>query len=301
MGKACSESGNQVNIPWALHNFGCGDAHFYTMNIAQTPYIALQKKIIEIYDALSSHQDLTPREEINNLFSSLVDIVISTPKDLSAQLLSTPEIQTIQQDLLSICSKGEYELELAYAKKIRESHVPYETLAEFPYIENYKNLTAMEVEHLQPHTSDAHRILFIGGGPLPLSAILMAQIHNIQVDILDKDEAACSASKDVLQALGLEDRIRVIHGDISHTKTLDTYTAIILAALVGESQQEKDEILQHIVEHTHKGTLLILRSVQDLGKLLYPEVILNNDNITVVDFVHPIEDVINPILICTTK
>jgi nicotianamine synthase len=271
------------------------------MNITQTPYIALQKKIIDIYEALSSHQDLTPREEINNLFSSLVDIVISTPKDLSAQLLSTPEIQTIQQDLLSICSKGEYELELAYAKKIRESHVPYETLAEFPYIENYKNLTAMEVEHLQPHTSDAHRILFIGGGPLPLSAILMAQIHNIQVDILDKDEAACSVSKDVLQALGLEDRIRVIHGDISHTKTLDTYTAIILAALAGESRQEKDEIIQHIAKHTHKGTCLILRSVQDLGKLLYPEVILNNDAVTVVDFVHPTKDVINPILICTTK
>jgi nicotianamine synthase len=301
MGKACSESGNQINTPWALHSFGCGDAHFYTMNIAQTSYTALQKKIIDIYEALSLHQDLTPREEINNLFSSLVDIVISTPKDLSAQLLSTPEIQTIQQDLLSICSKGEYELELAYAKKIRESHVPYETLAEFPYIENYKNLTAMEVEHLQPHTSDAHRILFIGGGPLPLSAILMAQIHNIQVDILDKDETACSASKDVLQALGLEDQIRVIHGDISHTKTLETYTTVILAALVGESQQEKDKILQHIAEHTHKGTCLMLRSVQDLGKLLYPEVILNNDAVTIVDFVHPKKDVINPILICTTK
>ena len=42
--------------------------------------------------------------------------------------------------------------------------------------------------------------------------------------------------------------------------------------------------------------VFILRSVQDLGKLLYPEVILNNDAVTVVDFVHPTKDVINQYL-----
>lgn len=48
------------------------------------------------------------------------------------------------------------------------------------------------------------------------------------------------------------------------------FNVIFMAALVGRSDQEKHQILNHIRKYAHPGTLILVRSVDGARRLIYP-------------------------------
>lgn len=266
----------------------------------------LQEKIhdiVSIHGELSSARDLVPSTIINTNFSKLVSIVDTTPADSSKEILSDRKIAAIQHNLRKLSSQGESELERFWAEQIIKSNHAQATLVRFPYFENYERMTDFEVAGMKScDFHDSYKVLFVGSGPLPLSSIMMAGKHGFSVDNLDIDEKACQLSRDLIKELNLSEKVRVIHKNIFDITNFSQYKGIFIAALAGRNESEKIGIIEHVARHAEKGTHIVLRSVSDLGTLLYPEI--TADHLKSIDVVKKYErpkGVINNIIVGKTK
>lgn len=272
----------------------------------------LQEKIvsniISIHEALSSVKNLIPSPIVNREFTKLVSIVDNSNSnnsetDDSREILSNSKIEPIIKDIRLFSSKGESELEAFWAKKILKSDDPEVTMSYFPYYSNYKKMTEFEVGGMFAcDIHKRHKILFVGSGPLPLSSIMMAKIHGITVHNLDSSEEAVRISKKVVSALGLNKMIKIIKGNILDFKDLAEYDGVFVAALVGKDEEEKLKIIRYVSSHCNKDTHIILRSVTNLGTLLYPEITAKClDELSVVKIFDQPKGVINNIIVCKKK
>lgn len=230
----------------------------------------ISNNILNIHNTLASFSSFIPSTSVDITFSRLVSLVINTPDVLANQILSCPTIATIVPELQSYSSVGETALEEHWAKNFCElEKLNMDDLSQFPYFANYCALAKLEIAFLSEHHLLHTPLLFVGGGPLPLSAILYAVDHGLPVHIIDNNEEAVRLSSLLISKLGLQDLVTVTCVDImSYTPAEKT---IFLAAMVGKNQNEKENILEHIASVTSHDTTLISRSVEGLGELLYPK------------------------------
>lgn len=172
----------------------------------------------------------------------------------------------------------------------------YARLMEFPYYENYVDLTRMELSAINAVTPSApQRIAFIGSGPLPLTSLCMYDALKFSNDgkiadfklppesviiNIDHDLNAISQSTALCKKLG--QRARGMSFICQDAKSLELELSgcdvVFLAALVGATQREKESILTSIVGRMRPGSLLVIRTAHSLRTLLYP-----------VSFLHKIE------------
>ena len=230
-------------------------------------------KILDIHEELSFAKNFKPSEKINATFSELVAIVQNTTTNHSKKILNDKEIRLIQDDLRKMSSKAESELELFWAKRALKSSDVEKMLRAFPYYLNYDKMTDIEIANMQLcKTHGNHKALFVGSGPLPLSSILMVRKCGISIDNLDIKKEACALSKKLIKKIGLSEKIQTIHDNILDIHNLSGYQTIFIAALAGESEEEKTKIINHVVARSEKNTHIVMRSVSGLGTLLYPEI-----------------------------
>ncbi len=266
----------------------------------------LQRKIRDItsiHGELLSARDLIPSSVINTSFEKLVGIVDTTPADSSKEILSDGKIAAIQQSLRRLSSQGESELERFWAERILESDHTQTTLMRFPYFKNYERMTDFEVDGMMScDLHENHKILFVGSGPLPLSSIMMAQKYGFSVDNLDVDKKACELASGIIERLNLSEKLKVIHKDILDITDFSRYESVFIAALVGRDEAEKIRIIDHVAHYAEKGIHIVLRSVSDLGTLLYPEITAEHlKSIDVVKRCERPKGVINNIIVGKTK
>jgi nicotianamine synthase len=253
----------------------------------------MREAIHSLYLALNECDTLRPGPLVNDLFGRLVELVLNCPPASAAAVLDDPRIHSLRPKLRSLCSEGEQELEVAWASRIATSSEPRSELAGFPYLAHYRQLCRMEIDLLNRTTGAAVRsVAFIGAGPLPLSAIMLAGELGVQVDGLDRDPQAVASARAVVHALGVPGvRFRV--GDVSKAD-LASYDLVVLAALVGTSGLEKRRILRRLASSMTPRTLLLARSVRGLRTLLYPDIeLMPHDGFEVLAIEHPEGDVIN--------
>jgi len=247
----------------------------------------------ELYIQITKLESYTPTPKVDELFSALVAFVLNNKEE------NVSLTQTQRKKLQQISAKAEFELEWFWAQKISTSIEPKETLQNFPYIKNYQKLTALEWNALQACCNQVfQKALFVGGGPLPLSAILLAQHYKQEITILDNDEEACRLAERVISVLGLEKSVKIIHTDANEYLAYGDHTVIFVAALAGVDEVEKSAIVSKIkklsVPHTH----ILLRSSWGSRKLLYPAVHASQfAGLEHVIEIRPEDDVINSILI----
>jgi nicotianamine synthase len=257
------------------------------------------QSILTIHQTLTTSRDLSPSPHVNEAFFALVSLVLTTSHDEARAVLKDAAIQKIKKSLLKICSTGEYLLEHHWAHHIHESAEPDALIRQFPYYPNYEKIAALEYENMKRYsTKDPKKVLFIGSGPLPLSSILMARTYGLSVDNLDLSHDACDISRKLIHKLGLREKIRVYQGDIATMNTINSYDVVCLAALAGETSQEKKEILKTLSKKISPHALLIVRDASDLGELLYrtiPSASLKGFRILA--RCHSEDDVINPIIV----
>lgn len=249
--------------------------------------------ILDVHTRLQLLTDLRPRPEVNEMFTNLVQLVVNTPEETATAALRDPRIRDIVPSLRRICADGETELEHDWSRRVATHPDPAGELARFPYVSNYTQLSRMELGVLASATSDsASSVTFVGGGPLPLSALMIAAESDATVEVIDHDPRAVAAAERMTRALGTD----TISFQVSDAMGCDVSRSevVILAALVGTSPQEKQHALDHLSQSMPAGSFLLARSSRGLRTLMYPS--LPDDGLSgfdVLSVVHPVNDVIN--------
>jgi nicotianamine synthase len=161
-------------------------------------------------------------------------------------------------------------------------------LTEFPYYENYVDLTRMELAAIHAVTPSApQRVAFIGSGPLPLTSLCMYEAlecgreeklldlvtsEDIVIINIDHNHQAISQSAALCKKLGQRAcGMCFICQEAEYLEVeLSSCDVVYLAALVGATQREKEDVLVSIVERMQPGSLLVIRTAHSLRRLLYP-------------------------------
>lgn len=237
---------------------------------------------LDIYQKLKSLNSYKPTVEVNQLFSELVAYCLDNKNEIH---LTDEQVL----DLQNICSKAEEELESDFANKIITDKT---NLDDFVYYNNYKDQIKLEIESVKAFNSNVKNILFVGGGPLPLTAILLAKEYNINCDVIEKNESYCQTAEELLKKLKIQN-ITIINTEALDYGGYANYDLVIISALSQSNVFSKESLINQISSRT---PLTLARYATGNKILLYPDLnksIINNIALVV----NPIGNIINSSLI----
>jgi hypothetical protein len=263
-----------------------------------TAVAGLVDEIRRLHDRLAAAPSLRPGPEVDGLLHRLVDLVVADRADGEvAAVLADPAIVALRPSLIARCARAEHELELAWAEQIVASRLPRLTLLRFPYLQNYALLTALEHAALvragEGRPRMPRRVLFVGGGPLPLSAFHLARRLSVTVDVLDRDLRSVELARRLVDRLAVPG-VTIGPGDLADRHDLSGYDLVVLAALVGVTPAAKERHLRHLHRTMAPGAVLLARSAHGLRTLLYPEVDPGRlAGLRLVSLTHPTGPVLN--------
>ena len=228
--------------------------------------------INEITQALEQVPSLAPGAIVNGLFNRLVALTAENASEcVGDKLLDDLHDSGLLARVRGLCSRGESELEAHWAQRLAQAADVETALGSFPYMVEYEALAAQEVKMLRQELPQVQKVLFVGSGPLPLSALLMARA-GLQVEMADYDAAAHACAQSWLRRCEGAERLRCLHGDVAEMTDFGRYDAVVLAALVGQNDADKRQFLAHLAAHMRPGQVLLARSATKLRRVLYCEV-----------------------------
>lgn len=275
-----------------------------TLNATQRDALTCAETLQDVLGTLEALDDLGPSPHVDATFGRLVRTVVETPERLADAVLDRLEPARFRR----ISGLGEHALETAWAERIRSGT----RLAAFPYRDNYEHLSALEAGLLR-RAGPASSVAFLGAGPLPLSAVLLARRLGAAVTGLDRDAAAVADARAITPHLlaqrpprargaGYDRATVTFERADAYDADLTAYDTVVVAALVGESADDKRRLLDHLAAATRPGAVVLVRSARALRTLLYPAVPLDAlRGFEVLDVVHPTDDVINSVVVARRK
>lgn len=253
-----------------------------------TRYRMLQKTI----DEITALDDLRPSPVVNALFTQLVDLVVTLPDETMVD-------GDVRQSIQRAASNAETEMEIYWASKIINSIQPHEAVREFPYTDNYAKLVAKEIALIEESghlLTSKSRVLIIGSGPLPMTALELIRQRSVHVDHVDISPAAITLCQQVNQRLDVD--CGHILGDGASISPTSQYDVVLIAGLAGESVQHKQAIINNLLPALSNSGRLLLRSARGIRSLLYPGVRSTEFyDVRLLSEYHPSDDVINSVFI----
>ena len=156
-------------------------------------------------------------------------------------------------------AEKDYEVEAEFAEKVLadKAHI-----FEFPYYSSYVQTIDAESSLLP---EPPRRLLFIGSGPVPLSAILYKQKFPLaRVDILDIDPVALRVGGRVARKVGTP-LDKEILGDAATIGGLDQYDAVVVALEAGPTDTAKRAVLNGLLSRVGPQTTLLVRGSPNVG------------------------------------
>lgn len=116
----------------------------------------------------------------------------------------------------------------------------------------YKNIVKNEVKLADIKNCD--KVLCIGGGPIPSTAIEVVNLTDANVHVIDMDGDAVACARDLVKRLGLNHKIVVDQGR-GEDVDLSPYNVIHVALQVSP----KEAVLKHIWSNCKMGARIIVR------------------------------------------
>lgn len=269
------------------------------------------RRILGLHERLSAQRSLAPSPVVDALFGNLVSACVSADGVDVPAVLADPRIHAVRPDLVRLCAEGESLLERAWARRALAADDPHAETAAFPYLSNYEQLARLELHALAGtgHRAEStRRICFVGGGPLPLSAVLLGRHLAAEVTVVDRDARAVDLSGRLTGRLAPAGRIRVVLADAASApdmaRTVAGSDVVVVAALVGMTAEQKRTVLRAIGAAVRPGAYVVIRSADGLRSLLYPVVDLRDvrhAGLTPEVLVHPLGEVINSVLVARRR
>ncbi|MFB5662437.1 nicotianamine synthase family protein [Alteribacillus sp. HJP-4] len=222
---------------------------------------------LQAYDTLNEEEDLSPKNPIINQTLTHLVMTLSVPADetISRKVLTHPHIQKIRPQMLALLSEAESAMECYYAMHFLNTARSIDDLTHFIYWNNYKSLIAKEFS-IGREIVKPKRITMIGSGPLPITAILMAERWNIPVRCLDIDPFSHLLGKQLLSSLDCSAQLEHEQND-GAIADYEHDDLTFIASLV----PDKEKIIRRIAQSNADGAIAI-RSAEGLHRLLYEPV-----------------------------
>lgn len=238
---------------------------------------------------------LTPSEEVNAVFTELVDAVVAHGKE---PLLRDEDIRRQVQQR---CAVAEGKLEQYWSRRITKADNPWAEPGEFPYHENYEKLTRREIELLGRTglwlCGCSSEVAMIGSGPLPLTGLWLHQLTGAQITHVDASDEAIELSRGLAAALDWPGKF--VTG-LGQSVALDEgrYDVIYVAGLAGETLAEKQAIVDHVRPALTPDGRLLARGAYGARTLLYPGFDADAmKGVQLMEEYHPTDDIINSVFV----
>lgn len=192
---------------------------------------------------------------------ALEQLIFAQPLDSAAAKFALAELSGDERTHLNDAyCRWETGIEFRYAEDILAGRET--SLTNYRLSERFDYLLRRELLLLPGPVPE--RVLFIGSGPLPISAFYFHRITGKPIDCLDRDEEAVKISRQVIERLGLSDSIRVFNG-MGEDFHLGDYDLILIALLA----KPKRRILRNIRKKAAPGCRILCRTSFDLRTLVY--------------------------------
>ncbi|MBT8227662.1 MAG: nicotianamine synthase [Dactylosporangium sp.] len=269
------------------------------------------RRILALYQRLRAQDSPAPSPVVNALFADLVSACVRAETVDARSVLEDPRIHEVRSDLIRLCAEGEGLLERDWARRALAAEDPQAETAAFPYRDNYEQLARFEAHALAGAGYDpgaTRRACFIGGGPLPLSGVLLYRNLTAEVTIVDRDAEAVDLSARLVGRLVPGGGIRVMLADATSDSDMVRAACgcdvVVLAALVGLTRTQKQVVLRAVGAALKPGAHLVVRSAEGLRSLLYPVVDIRDvrdAGFVPEALVHPLGEVVNSVLVARRR
>lgn len=228
-------------------------------------------RIKKIARLLEDYDEQKPQNQSVNQIIPLLDSIEEIAHDETIDFDSAKHILDDKQmnRALKIIRKFYAQLgtrlETEMADKLIKADDPWKTLKEFHFYPRYKILIQNENKLVKFLPQD--KVVFIGGGPLPLTLILINKLYGAHGIGIEIDPQVARLSRKVVDKLGLKDEIRIITGDETRIQELE-YRVLMIAALA----EPKERVFANVWEAVDTITPIIYRTYTGLRAILYSPV-----------------------------
>ncbi|MGC9517909.1 MAG: nicotianamine synthase family protein [Methanomicrobiales archaeon] len=220
---------------------------------------------IEEYEDSDLHE--VPLDQIIPILDSIEEIAhdkvidFDSAKHILDDKKMNQALMTIRKFYLNLGTR----LETEKAEEILNSSDPWKTLESFHFYDRYIGLIKNE-NKLVKFTSN-QKLAFIGGGPLPLTLILINKLYQtsgISIEILPE---VSELSQKVIKKLGLDSQIDIFEGDENILREID-YNVVMVAALA----EPKERLFANLWDIVDTTTPIIYRTYTGMRAILYSPV-----------------------------
>lgn len=253
--------------------------------------------IIEVNELFQKEEDLSPTNQVVTNIINQLSLQLRShylPEEIKL-ILSNEYILLNQKKLQDKLSEAEFLVELSVSREIVKSKSSAsDVLTKLPTWSIYKSLVSQELSMLRQFIrQDGHAeklpIIFVGSGPMPLSAIILHLLSDVEVICLEMDSVAYEASCFLLERLGLADKVTVVMENGSQFD-YSSYSRIFVASLV----RNKLEVLEQI-SRTTSDPIVAVRTAEGIKQIMYEaidESQLNKQGWRIVERTYPEENLV---------
>ena len=229
-------------------------------------------KIAAVADALSVYDRNDIQKKSLDEIVPLLDAIEVIAHDATIEFESAQHILQNERmnDALKII-RGFYvavgaRLEMQEAYAILDAAEPWTQVESFHYYGRYPILVGNEVQLAGFAAGD--RVVFIGGGPLPLTPVLLRTCHGVKGISIERVPHIAALSERVLDKLGLGSAIEVVCGDETALADLE-YDGVMVAALA----EPKKRIFRNVRRSVAPETKVLYRTYSGMRAILYAPVV----------------------------
>ncbi len=232
-----------------------------------------QIEIQAIYRRLSKFVDSGDWSKVKQEFAGLHSLFSQVDSRLAEKIFSLPCVSSLQTGFCDLRARYEYAEERYWSQRIAQQRDALGELCRYPEYHLYESIVEYEYGLLNRLGSrDVQNILFIGAGPLPMTAILLAQKFGVTSTCIDRATEACQLAQRLSDALDLTRYLQYRCVDILNFIELDRYDAVFLAALVSPNHYNKSQVVRHLGKYMQAGQVLVLRTTHGWKRLIYSQV-----------------------------
>lgn len=177
---------------------------------------------------------------------------------ISDSVLSNEYIKSNMLHLNTLMQKYERDYEDVFAKEF----MTYGDKKADEYVERYRGM--VESEGKMAGLKENDKVIVLGGGSLPLTALTYTKFFNAHCTCIDIDKQAVKTSKELIHHLNLQKKIDIHYGN-AFDYPLQGYDLILVVCLL-----PKKKALEHVFKE-NSNAKIVYRSAIGLFKLWYGE------------------------------
>ena len=233
---------------------------------------ALNRTYLSSGSSEAAYQTVSPWYQIlEPIYGEIESLIQYADNDDTARILADDRIKNQLEHLHQIRAAYEFDKEIDAAKSILNLEDPAQHLADIMDHQSYWILTEPVLKALK----SAKNVAVIGSGPLPLTALGVAEKTDAAVTCFEVDKDGFDLGNKIIDLSPEKQKITCLNQLAEGGEVFEKFDAVISAVLLGVDLDSpnhipKSETLNAFLTAVPGNTPVILRDPFRLGCLFYP-------------------------------